>query len=156
MRAQQFGKVLLVVGLALLVIWGARVAMLARSLQGHLAEAQAIADTKNVNPQVACELVRNLQSDLVGINQEAGALVSLAPAFGWLPNIGGDLQAAPHLLAMANGLSEAGSIVCAALAPMLKSNGHLSIENAAALLAANQADLQRAANAANRAERAWA
>ncbi|MBI5033473.1 MAG: DUF4012 domain-containing protein [Chloroflexi bacterium] len=160
MHPKQISKVLLAIGVLLIVVWGARVALMAQSLSSHLGQAQSMADTKKVDPKAACELVQQLRDDIVGLNQEAGALVTLAPMFAWLPSVGGDLQSAPQLLATADGLTEAGAIVCSSLAPMLdafgKSSADFSIEKTVALLSTNQADLQRGAQAANRAQSAWA
>jgi Protein of unknown function (DUF4012) len=151
-----FGAVLLSAGLL-------RTALTVNSLWGHLGQAQALADSpKDILPQAACELVLNLRNDIVSIQQDAGALVSFAPTLGWLPGVGGDLRAAPQLLATADGLTEAGAITCSSLAPVLDAlsnrDGALknfSLEQLTQSLAANQANLNRAALAADRAQAAW-
>jgi hypothetical protein len=156
--AKRIGATLLLIGIALLVVWGVRVARIATSLQSDLAQAQAIADAKDISPQSACDLAKNLRSDVVELNQQAGILVSLTPVLGGLPSVGGDLRAAPDLFATADGLTESGAIVCASLAPMLDTmgkSGGFSLEQMTALLAANRANLERAALAADRAQSAW-
>lgn len=163
MRGRQIGIGLVAFGIFLVVVWGVRVALIAQSLTSHLAQAQTIADAKSISPKVACELIQNLRGDMVGLKQETGGLVSLAPMLAWLPSVGGDLQSAPQMFTTADGLTDAGSIVCSSLAPLLdaldKSNpspDKFSIEKTVALLAANQAQLERATVAANQAQVAWA
>jgi hypothetical protein len=87
----------------------------------------------------------------------------LAPAFGWLPRVGGDLRAAPYLLVTADGLTEAGALTCDALGPALMSFGKgqetsekPNLEQIVHLMAERQADLDQAAAAAERAQAAWA
>jgi hypothetical protein len=148
----------------LLAAWGVRLAQTGQSLRQHLAQAQALADApEEVDPVAACALVREMRGDVVALEREAGGLVRLAPALGWLPKVGGDLQAAPHLLAMADGLTEAGTLACDALEPALvafggtdEASGGFSLEQMVGLLAEHQADLERARAAVERAQEAWA
>lgn len=163
---------LLIVGLALLIAWGARLARTGQALRKHLAEALALADApESVDPAAACGLVGDLRQDVVALRREVRVPVRLAPALGWLPKVGGDLRAAPHLLGVADGLTEAGALACEALEPALAALGGagdasagpstslgagLSMEQVAGLLAERQADLERALAAVNRAQESWA
>jgi hypothetical protein len=133
-------------------------------LREHLAQAQALAEAPaEVDPAAACDLVQDLRDDVVALERQAGGLVRLAPALGWLPEVGGDLRAAPHLLAVADGLTEAGVLACDALEPALiafggtgEASGDFSLEQMARLLAEEQADLERALAQVERVQVAWA
>jgi len=161
---RRVGWSLILLGVILLVVWGVRLAQVGQALREHLAQAQALADAPEaLDPAAACALVRDLRSDVVALRCEAGGLVRLAPALGWLPKVGADLRAAPHLLAVADGLTEAGALACDALEPALtafggtgEASGGFSLEQMVGLLAERQADLERARAAVERATAAWA
>ena len=93
----------------------------------HLAQVQAIADKPGlVNPEAACELAHGLRSDIMALEHDIGGLVNLAPLLGDLPRVGGSLRAAPHLLTIAEGLSEVGEVTCQSLGPLLSTlDGHV-------------------------------
>jgi hypothetical protein len=154
---------LVLLGVALLLGWGVRVAWTGLSLWGHLSQLQALADDpQSLDPAAACDLVHGLRGDLVTLRRQAGGLAQLAPALGWLPKVGGELRAAPHLLVVADGLTEAGTLGCDALEPALAAFGggsednDFSLERMAALLAEKQPDLEQALAAVERAQDAWA
>ncbi len=157
------GLILALLGVILLIVWSIRLAQIGLSLQEHLSQAQALADApESLDPAEACGLVRDLRGDVVALRREVWWLVRLAPAFGWLPGVGGDLQAAPHLLDTANGLTEAGTLTCNALEPALAASGgtggtseSLSLEGITRLLAEKQPSLEQALAAAERAQAAW-
>ena len=161
---KRVGWSLILLGVVLLVVWGVRLIQAGQSLREHLALAQGLADAPEaIDPAAACGLVLDLRNDVVALRQEAGGLVRLAPALGWLPKVGGDLQAAPHLLAVADGLTEAGTLACDALGPALAAfggtggaPGGFSLEQVAGLLAEHQTDLEQALAAVERAQAAWA
>jgi len=161
---KRVGQLLVLLGVVLLVVGGARLAQVGLSLRGHLRQAQALADAPgSVNPATACGLVQDLRGDVTMSRREVGGLVQLAPALGWLPKIGGDLRAAPHLLGVADGLTEAGTLACDALEPALAAFGEtggtlggFSLEQMAHLLARDQTDLKGALTAVERAQAAWA
>ena len=161
---KRLGWSLALVGLALFLLWGVRLARTGLSLRRHLAQIQALADApESADPAAACALVRDLQGDVAALGRQAGGLVRRAPALGWLPGVGGDLRAAPHLLATAGGLTEAGALACDALEPALaafEGTGELpddfSSERVARILAEGQGDLERALAAVERAQDAWA
>lgn len=154
---------LLVLGLILLLVWGIRLAQIGLSLREHLVQAQALATVADspepLDTLEACNLVRDLRTDVVALRRQTGGLVQLAPALGWLPKIGGDLQAAPHLLDTADGLTEAGALMCDSMQPILASLGttgtDLTPEQVIDLLTREQASLKQALAATERAQAAW-
>ena len=134
-----------------------------RALREHLAQAQALAENPEaVDPTVACGLVLDLRNDVVTLREEAGGLARLAPVLGWLPAVGGDLRAVPHLLAVADGLTEAGTLACDALEPVLtifggtdEASDGFSLAQMSDLLAEHNVDLERALMAVEGAQEAW-
>jgi hypothetical protein len=155
---------LILLGVGLLAGWGVGVARTGLSLRQRLAQVQALADDPHsLDPAAACDLVHGLRDDLVTLRRQAGGLTQLAPSLGWLPKVGGDLQAVPHLLVVADGLTEAGTLACDALEPVLvtfgESNeapGDMSLERVTDLVAEKQPDLEQALAAVERAQDAWA
>ncbi len=154
---KRIGWTLLALGTALFLFWGVRLALVGLSLRRHLAEVETLARAPEMaDLQTACSLVHSLRRDVETVRREAGGLVSLAPALGWLPRVGGDLRAAPHLLTMADGLTEAGVLGCDALGPaLLSGEGKPSLEEAIHLVAEKQPEIERARAAVVRAEMAW-
>jgi len=150
--------------------WGGRLAWTGLSLRKHVARLQAMADAADklhpaeaVDPVEACGLVRDLQGDVIALHRQAGLLIRWAPNLGWLPVVGGNLEAAPHLLAVADGLTEAGVLACAAVEPVLSASragsevsAGLSLASISALLVDAQPDLKQALVATEEALRAWA
>ena len=161
---KRWGWALALVGLALFLLWGVRLARTGLSLREHLARVQALADApESVDPAAACALVGDLQGDVAALGRQAGGLIRRAPALRWLPGVGGDLRAAPYLLATADGLTEAGVLACDALEPALvafEATGEvpdgLSLERVARILVGGQDDLEQALAAVERAQDAWA
>ncbi|MDY6878131.1 MAG: DUF4012 domain-containing protein, partial [Chloroflexota bacterium] len=151
---------LVLLAVVLLTVWGVRLAQTGQLLLEHLSQVQALADAPaKADPAAACTLVREMQGDVMALERQVGGLVQMAPALGWLPKVGGDLQAAPHLLAMADGLTEAGTLACDALEPALATFGGasgFSLEQMVTLLAEHQADLEQARAAVEQAQEAWA
>lgn len=167
-RRKRAARIALIAGGAVcvvaLAVWGVRLALIARSLRAHLAQAQALADASAApDAAAACGLARDLRGDVVALEGLVAAPAQLAPALGWLPGIGGDLRAAPHLLETADGLTEAGALACDALEPGLtalsggdESSGGVSPGAIATLLAEQQGPLEQALAAVERAQAAWA
>lgn len=152
---RRIGWSVLALGATLLLLWGVDVTRAGLSLRRHLAQAEALLRSpETANPETACALVGSLRQDLETVRRKAGMLVSLAPALGWLPGVGGDLRATPHLLAMADGLTEAGTVACDLLGPAL-AGGERSVEDLVRRINGQQANLERARQAVIRAEEAW-
>jgi hypothetical protein len=62
--------------------------------------------------------VTSLDENLNALRNHAGPLLAITPALGWLPEIGGDVQAVPALLDMALELTDLGQRATAALVPL--------------------------------------
>ena len=161
---KRWGWLPVLLGGVWLAVWGGGLARTGLSLREHLVQVQALADTPgSASPAAACDLVRDLREDVAALGRQAGGLVRVAPVLGWLPKVGGDVRAAPHLLAVADGVSEAGALACDALEPALAAfegrGGGLpgfSVQGVAQLLAGERGALERALAAAERAQEAWA
>lgn len=65
-----------------------------------------------------------LDTNLAMVEKLARPLLPLCPHLGWLPGIGGDVQAAPHLLTMARQTTQAGLTLADGLAPLSGRLGH--------------------------------
>jgi hypothetical protein len=162
-RKKLIAWALVILGLILSLVWCVCLVRTALSLREHLAQAQALADLADspepLDTLETCNLVHDLRDDVVALRQETGGLVQLAPVLGWLPKIGGDLRAAPHLLNTADGLTEAGALTCDAMQPALASFGStgadLSPEQVIDLLTREKTSLKRAQAATERAQAAW-
>lgn len=147
---------LIALGAGLLLLWGVRVVQAGLSLRRHLAEAEAlIRSPEAVDLTAACALVRALRRDVEVLHREAGVLASLGPTLGGLPQVGGDLSAVPHLLAMADGLTEAGVLGCDGLGSIPAAGRKPSFEEAIRWLAERRPEIARARAAVGRAEAAW-
>jgi hypothetical protein len=57
------------------------------------------------------------EDDLRAVESELAPLLALSPHLGWLPRVGGDLKAAPHLLDLAADGLEAGGLFCQGVQP---------------------------------------
>jgi hypothetical protein len=126
---KRIGLILVLAGLITILVWTIHLARIGLSLQKHLSHLQELSsEPETLDPAVACGLVRDLRDDVTTLRRDAGILVELAPLFGWLPSIGGDLKAAPDLLDVADGLTEAGALMCASLEPALADFGDAGIE----------------------------
>ena len=158
------GGALVLLGVALFAVWAVRLAQTGLSLRENLVQAQTLTDvSQSLDPAAACGLVHDLRGDVATLRRQAGFLTRLAPALGWLPRVGGDLRAAPHLLIVADGLTEAGTLACDAMEPALaafgedgETSGGLSLERMVHLLTGGQTDLKRALAAVEQAQEAWA
>src|SRR5512139_3564056 len=66
--------------------------------------------------------VTSLAGNLIALRSHAGPLLALTPALGWLPEIGGDVQAAPALLEMAVEFGNLGQRAVTVLEPLWPSS----------------------------------
>ncbi len=84
--------------------------------------------------------VTSLAENLIALRSHAGPLLAITPALGWLPEIGGDVQAAPALLDMAVEFSDLGQRAITALEPLWppETSERLSLPTVARLLHALQ------------------
>lgn len=162
MRSTRIGRALLALGAVLLLLWGGQVAWAALSLRAHLREATALLEHPRENipdPAALCDLVYALRADVATLTRQAGWAVRLASALGRLPGVGGDLRAAPHLLATADHLTRAGDLTCDALSPAFGSlRGDIGFQTMEVLLphlAAARPSLETALNEVEQAAAAW-
>jgi len=120
---KRVSSILMGLGLLLLVAWILRVGWLAQSLRARLAQ---IENPAALDLASGCNLVWSTQSDLAALRGQVGGLIAFAPMFGWVPGIGGDLRAAPELLAAGSNVTEAGALICDALARAGANDGDLA------------------------------
>jgi hypothetical protein len=142
-----------VLGLGLIVLlW---VGLLARDGLALRADVQSLQDYVATLPQppapTSIDLnfvqphVASLHDNLVALRSHAGPLLAIAPALGWLPNIGGDVQAAPALLDMALEFTDLSRRMTTTLAPFWPpptEDGQLSLPAIARLTQVLQPDIE--------------
>jgi len=139
-----------------IVIWAARIVSHTRSLKTRLDALQALAqeNPRQISPQVAVALVDGLHGDFAALQADLQPVLWLAPYLGWVPRYGGDIQAAPHLLAIGSDLTDVGSILAKDFAPLLQDpqddpipRGLQALQDAGPDLRVAQARLQSASKA---------
>ncbi len=93
------------------------------SLQKHLSGIQNTGQT-NASTGLSLECLQHFKENLAqaeielrAIEDELGFLLVLSPHLGWLPLVGSDLEAMPHLFALAVDCLEAGQLVCQGMQP---------------------------------------
>jgi hypothetical protein len=154
---------LIAVGLLSLAAWGFLLGRTALSLREHVVQVEALADDPaSVDPQAACALVDELRADVVDLRRYGGGLAELAPLFSWLPRVGGEMAAAPHLLTVADGLTEAGVTLCQVAEPALDDllgSGEAAsgspLTEVLTLLTEHRTQVEHALAATERAHAAW-
>ncbi len=108
---------LLLVGLLGYRLW--RVGQAALALRDDLKALQALADADRPDITAATTLLRETHADLLTLRREAGPFLPLTRYLGWVPRWGGEVRAAPDLLAMALSLTEAGVTALDGVEPLL-------------------------------------
>ncbi len=161
-RRKRSWRKFILLGLAVVVLlW---IALLVRdgvALRAEVLALQEFAQTlpHSIKPaQIDMSFVEQhltaLHENLSGLRLHAAPLLALAPALGWVPRFGGDIQAAPALLDLALQFTDMGQRAAQALAPAWPptDDNRLSLEWAARAAQALQpiapalrADLDRAA-----------
>jgi hypothetical protein len=79
---------------------------------GRLQQALAILDQQTLLPadlDAAQAGFTDAAAEFQAAREQAGPLLALAPAFGWLPGVGGDLGQAPDLLALGGSVAGLGT-----------------------------------------------
>lgn len=139
-------RLVILIGLILfaLLAYAGLLARDALRLRDDLQALQDFTAALPANPQPAQIDLRALQprltslhDNLAALKSHAGPLLALAPALGGLPQIGGDVRAAPALLDMALEATEVGERAVKMLAPLWPTpddNGRLSLEAITRLL----------------------
>jgi hypothetical protein len=124
LRISSHRRVILLGVLVLLLAWGGykawRLWGLARSLQARLHEVQALVDDEaEVDLGQAGANLRGAHADLHALRDEVALFMPLTRFLGWVPRVGGDLRAAPALLDVALGVTEAGTMAFDGVEPLL-------------------------------------
>lgn len=153
--------ILILAGVVLIIIWlglkGWRSYQAAQSLLASQAEIEILmADgIMNVDPDAAENLVNDIRQDVVVLDNEWGFIMPIAPYFGWLPQVGPLVAAAPQLLEMADAGTEAAAYAFRGLKPALTilqsddDSGTL-IPDLLTIMATAKPDLIAASNAMDR------
>ncbi len=114
---------LLLLFLALILIWlawsGVQTALAGRGALADLRRLQAVAEhpTPDALPVLAADLAA-LETHLTAAQAAGRPFLAVAPAFGWLPQVGPTVRDAPALLTMAVELAGGGRQTLDALAPV--------------------------------------
>ena len=130
----QLALLLVLGGLLILFTWagvkGWRIYSLSQSLLSRQAQAEALAANgfTQIDPDEAEALVNGLRSDVVALKREVDLFMPIATYLSWVPRYGPTLEAAPHLLEMADAGTEAAAYAMRGLKPAI---GLLQDENLA-------------------------
>lgn len=84
---------------------------------------QTAPNGEGLSPARLRSSVAAVKNDMATIRADAGWLLPLLPAFGWLPQFGGDLSQADAIFGMADSLVSAGDAVFTAWSPVLEAPG---------------------------------
>jgi hypothetical protein len=147
------GLLIIVLMLVWLAIKAHRVYTTYRAMAPHLASLQSLASAGRANPTELDlaqleDSLRGTASGLETLSDELGPFLPLTRYMGWVPSYGGDIQAAPYLLAAARDLSQAGVILFERFSPLLEhpSSGEQGdiLPQAVMTFAQGQSDLDQA------------
>ncbi|RLC78068.1 MAG: hypothetical protein DRI61_10440 [Chloroflexi bacterium] len=150
------GIILIILGLALWAGWGVRLVITAKALYVHLKQAQAwMEEPPKPEDLPAVEAwLQEVRGEVLSLKREAAPALALAPYLGWIPRYGGDIRAAPFLLDMADGLTQAGLSALEALSPAFDSTRKPGLEALAYALNQGQGSLAEAREGVRQALRA--
>lgn len=121
----RIGRVLILVGFLILVLWASlkawRVYQAASTLMTLEPEARALVagGLANIDPDATEALVLTARREIATLSRELSFVKPIAPLLGWVPRLGPTLVASPYLLEMADAGSEAGAIAVSSLKPAL-------------------------------------
>jgi hypothetical protein len=119
------GLALLALGIAGILVWIGSTVAAARGLLADVRAAQDLADemmnagTLDVEVGEVGVLLHNTRRHVVRLDRNVGWLAPVGRAFGWVPRVGPLAREAPELLALADGLTEAGVLFWDDLAPVI-------------------------------------
>ncbi len=118
---RQIALGLIVLGVLLIVVWGTQTVVAGLSLLRSLREVQTLlaGDPWAADVEALGTLLRHTRRDVVTLQRNIGWLVGAGNAFRRLPVVGPGVAQAPALLALADGLTEAGVLVWDAVEPSL-------------------------------------
>lgn len=119
----------------------------------HLAYLQSLASNRPNSPEdfdlaLIEESLHTTATGLETLSAELKPFLPLTPYLGWLPIYGGDIQAAPYLLAAGRDLSQAGVILFDRFSPLLESGVEMGQDGllpaAVTTLVQAEADIEQA------------
>jgi hypothetical protein len=164
---RQLAKLLGLVALLLLFLWlgvkAWRIGRVVRALPAYEEAFMSLADDglANADPEELEALIMALRADVVTVRREVRPLLPLTSLFTWLPRVGPMLADARPLLELADAGTEAAAYAVRGLKPALvvvqePEPGNSTIGRLVPILAAARTDLERAADALDRAAAARA
>jgi hypothetical protein len=95
------------------------------SLDGHVRGIQTLAAARQAGPDAiipAREHIIGIRDGLTALRAELGPCMSFGRHLGWMPGMGGDLEAAPDLFEMALSVADAGALLTEDLKTLLEAN----------------------------------
>lgn len=115
------------------------------ALQDYFATLPQPIKLEKIDVPFVQQRVTSIHENLSALRSHAAPLLAIAPAFGWIPNIGGDIQAAPALMDMALQFTDIGDKALKAMVPFWpppSSNGHPLLPTMTRILQWVQPDMQ--------------
>ena len=115
------------------------------ALQDYVAALPSPLNPQQIDLNFVQQHVASLHANLAALRSHAGPLLAIAPAFGGVPGIGGDIRSASALLDMTIDLVSAGDRALTVLAPLWPPqhpDGKLSLEELARGLQLAQPDVR--------------
>jgi hypothetical protein len=142
------GLLIIVLAMAWLAVKAHRIYTVYQATAPHLANLQTLVSAGNANPTEldVAQLEDSLRGTATGLetmSDELRPFLPLTRYMGWVPTYGGDIQAAPYLLAAARDLSQAGTILLERFSPLLEHESY-GMSQVVTALAQGQADLDQA------------
>ncbi len=112
---------LVALGVLLIVVWGVQSAVAAGSLLRSLKTVQGLLDDDPMAADLTAlgALLHQTRRDVVTLRSNVGWLAGMGPTLRWLPKVGPLANDAPALLALADGLTEAGVVLWDAAEPFV-------------------------------------
>jgi hypothetical protein len=129
-RRRRVGIALLIIGVLLILasvgIKVVRVGKSLVSLKEHLDSLEKLAEARHSSPP-GPEVIVQAGTDLIGVRDDLAALqtelrplMPLCPYMGWVPVVGGDIQAAPDLLEVAASVTDGGALLFEGVSPFFE------------------------------------
>ena len=102
---KRLGIILVIVGIALILLWGLRVISTVIDLKTNLDKARNLITVDNpleVNPEVITDIVLSSRKDVVSLQHDTAFLMKFTPLISWLPRAGAFIQELPDILDFAD------------------------------------------------------
>ena len=136
MDRRSLGLTLIIIGLLLMLagcgLKGARLVASVSSLQQRLRALGDVIQADQDAPrsaEVFLDSVVGLRQDVEGLKSEVMPWLAVGPLLGWLPGIGGDVQAAPQLLTTASAAADGAMLLALAVASVDSPDSEASAAN---------------------------